>query len=125
MTKTAQIWSQPLASHCCATPSIHEGLVYIGDCGRMVHCFDAKTGKPVWTHETDGDIWGSTLVADGKVYVGTRRGGFWIFAAGRAKKVLATVKLDGPIHGTPTAANGVIYVATMKRLYALHSAKSK
>lgn len=124
VTKSAQVWSQPLTSHCCATPSIRDGLVYIGDCGRTVHCFDAETGKPVWTHETDGDIWGSTLVADGKVYVGTRRGGVWIFAAGREKKVLASVKLDGPIHGTPTAANGVIYIATMKRLYAFHSAKS-
>ena len=122
VTKTAEVWSQPLSRHSCSTPSISDGLVYIADCGKLVHCLDAETGKPRWTHETRGEIWGSTLVADGKVYVGTRRGDFWILAAGRVKKVLASVQLDSPIHGTPTAANGVLYIATMRRLYAIQEA---
>jgi len=119
VTKTAELWSVPLNRHCSSTPSIHDGLVYIADAGGTVHCIDAETGKTVWTHQANGEIWGSTLVADGKVYVGTRRGELCILAAGRQKKLLAAVRLDSPIHGSPAAANGVLYVATMKRLYAL------
>jgi outer membrane protein assembly factor BamB len=59
------------------------------------------------------------LVADNKVYVGTRRGDFWVFAAGKEKQVLHRTKFDDPINASPVAANGVVYVTTMSRLYAL------
>jgi len=72
----------------------------------------------VWTHELRGEIWASPLVADGKVYLGTRSGVFYTFAAGREKRLLAEVELGAPISGTATAANGVLYVATMTHLYA-------
>jgi outer membrane protein assembly factor BamB len=113
-----ELWSNALERHCVSTPSINDGLVYVADCGRYVHCVDVDTGKPYWKHQTDGEIWCSTLVADGKVYVGTRRGRFWVLAAGKEKKVLSKTDLGDPIHGSPVAANGVLYVATMSRLYA-------
>jgi outer membrane protein assembly factor BamB len=61
------------------------------------------------------------LVADGKVYVGTRRGVFWTFAATREKQVLAEINLRDSIASTPTAANGVLYVTTLTHLYAVES----
>jgi len=122
ITKTGEVWSYPLNQHCCSTPSIADGLVYVADCGRTVHCVDAETGKPYWTHETKGAIWASTLVADGKVYVGTRRKDFWILAAGKEKRVLCSVELDGAMSSTPTAANGVLYIVTANRLYAVQEA---
>jgi outer membrane protein assembly factor BamB len=94
-------------------------MVFVADCEGYIHCVDAKTGKPYWTHDTGNEIWASTLVADGKVYIGTRRGNFWVFAADRNKKVISSIKLDSPIHGSPVAANGVLYIATMKKLYAV------
>lgn len=118
-TEDGEVWSYPLQKHCCSTPAVHDGLVFVGDCGRMLHCVDAKTGRACWTHELDRDIWSSALVADGKVYVGTRGGRLWGFAAGREKKLLETIKLDAPIHGTPVAANGTLYVPTLSRLYAV------
>ena len=84
-----------------------------------MHCIDAATGKPYWTHELKGDIWASPLVADGKVYIGTRRGDFWVFAASKEKKILSTVELGSPISATATAANGVLYVGTMTHVYAV------
>jgi outer membrane protein assembly factor BamB len=122
ITNSGEVWSYPLEQHCCSTPSIHDGLVFVADCGGVVHCVDADTGKPYWTHQANGEIWASTLVADGKVYVGTRRGYFWVFAASRDKKVISSIKLDSSIAGSPVAANGVLYVATMKNLYALKNA---
>jgi len=121
ITSTGLIWSCDLKEHCCSTPSVRGGLVYVADCGRQIYCIDAETGKICWTQEAKGDIWASTLVADGKVYLGTNRGDFWILAAGREKKVLSTLRLDSAISSTAIAANGVVYVATMTKLYALHN----
>jgi outer membrane protein assembly factor BamB len=122
ITKTGRAWAAPLKRHCMSTPSIHNGLAYIADCGRQVSCIDIQTGKLVWVHKADGDIWSSTLVAEGKVYVGSLRGDFWVLAAGRDYKVLSRVDLGEPIHATPTAANGTLYVGTMRRLFALYDA---
>jgi len=113
------IWSYPLQKHVMSTPAIVNGLVFIADCGRAVHCLDADTGQPHWTEEINGEAWASPLVADGKVYLGTRSGSFYVFAASKEKKLLSTVELGDPISATATAANGVLYVATMRRLYAL------
>ncbi|MCW5558202.1 MAG: PQQ-binding-like beta-propeller repeat protein [Verrucomicrobiae bacterium] len=118
-TDRALRWSYPVNRHTMSTPAVHDGLAYVADSMRVVHCVDLQTGRALWTHELGGEIWASALVADGKVYLGTRRGDFWIFAAGREKKVLASVALNAPISATAVAANGTLYVATMNRLYAI------
>jgi len=119
ITETGLLWSYLLERHCCSTPAIHDGMVFVGDCGRNVHCVDAETGKPYWVHETGGEIWGSPLVADGKVYIGTRRGYLWTFAAEKEKKILGCVDAGRSICSSVVAANGVLYLATQERLWAI------
>ncbi len=63
------------------------------------------------------------MVADGKVYLGTRSGEFWVFAEGREKRVLNHVEFGDAISATATMANGVVYVATMRNLFAFQAAK--
>jgi outer membrane protein assembly factor BamB len=119
-TNSRELWSYELSKgHCCSTPSVYDGMVFVADCEGYIHCVDAKTGKAYWTHDIKNEIWASTLVADGKVYIGTRRGNFWVFAADRNKNIISSIKLDSPINGSPVAANGVLYIATMKKLYAV------
>jgi outer membrane protein assembly factor BamB len=119
ITAKGMVWSYDLDMHCCSAPSIVDGLVFVADCGGNIHCVDAKTGEPYWTHQVKGEIWGSTLAADGMVYAGTRRSDFLILSASKTKKVLSSIELDSPINTTPTPANGVLYIATMKKLYAI------
>ena len=120
VASSAQVpkWSYPLERHTLSTPAVYNGLVFIADAGRMIHCVDAATGKPHWTHEAKGDFWGSPMVADNKMYIGSRRGDFWIFAADKSKQLLFTSDLGAPMSGTPTPANGRIYLSTMNRLFA-------
>ncbi len=118
VTATAEKWSYALSRHNLSTPAVWNGLAFVADIGRKIHCVDVATGAPCWTHDVQGEMWSSTLVADGKVYVGTRRGEFIVLAAGREKRVLSTFQMDGPVSGTPVAANGTLYVVTQKRLYA-------
>jgi outer membrane protein assembly factor BamB len=119
ITGSGEIWSYDLERHCCSTVSIHHGLVFVADCGGMIHCVDAETGKPYWTHDAGGEMWASTLAADGKVYIGTRRRDVWILTADKDKRVLSSVRLDSAVVGSPIAANGVLYIATMRKLYAV------
>jgi len=119
ITHDGTLWSYPLNRHCCTTPAVYNGLVFLGDLGRTLHCLDAKTGRPHWIHETSGEIWASTLIADGKVFVGTSRREFLILAADKTKRLIASIDLDDAVYGTPVAANGILYVSTMTTLYAV------
>jgi outer membrane protein assembly factor BamB len=123
VTGSAGRWSHPLRRHGLSTPSIHGDLLFIADAGHTIHCLDLRSGQPIWTQETNGEIWASTLVADGKVFVGTRRGVFYVMSASREKRVLSTLTMNSPISASAVAANGVVYVATMKHLYAIATSR--
>ncbi len=119
ITSSGELWSVPLERHVASTPAIDGGLVYVADCGHNVHGVDAETGRVYWTQDVGGEVWASTLVADGKVYIGTRSGEFWILQAGKEQRVVSHIKIGEPIDSSPVAANGTLYVGTMRHLYAI------
>jgi outer membrane protein assembly factor BamB len=121
ITTSGLVWTYPLEKHVMTTAAVYEGMVFIADCGRKFHCVDQKTGTPLWTHDVKGEVWASPYVADGKVYLGTRSGDFYVFAARKEKQVLAELAVGSPMSATTTAANGVLFVATMTHLYAVQS----
>jgi outer membrane protein assembly factor BamB len=119
ITEKALEWDYKLEKHTMSTPAILGDLVFVADNGRLMHCVDRKTGKPHWTHELRGEMWASPYIADGKVYLGSRRGDFYVFEASSEKKVLAAIELGAPVSATATAANETLFVATMTHLYAV------
>jgi outer membrane protein assembly factor BamB len=119
LTKMGERWSYPLEQHTMSTAAVAGGLVFVTDTAKNVHCVDADTGKPLWTHACQGQFWASPFVADGKVYVGSRNGDFWVFAANMEKRVLLEAKLPAKVSATVTAANGTLYLTTMTHLYAI------
>jgi len=125
MSKRGCIWSYKKIGRTMGTVSVAGGLVYIADFGGVLHCLDADTGKVAWTHDMKERTWCSTLVADGKVYIGTERKALWIFRAGRTRKVLARVKLPSKLSSMPTAANGVLYLPTDKAIHAVRKTPDK
>jgi len=125
ITESGAVWSYPLERHVMASPAVTRDCVFIGDCGRYFHCVDRGTGETLWRHGAEAEIWGSPMVVDGKVFVGTKRGDLWVFAADREKRVLSRVDMKAPIQGTPTAANRTLFIATMNRLYAVASSSDR
>ena len=82
---------------------------------------DADTGEEHWKYDTSAHIWGSTLVADGRVYVGIEDG-FLVSAPATKtldKKDVKEIDFAVPIYSSPIAANGVLYVATHTHLFAI------
>lgn len=122
VTKSAKIWSYSGIHRSLSTVSIDPktGLLFVGDFSGFIHCLDAETGKLYWTHDMKAHIWGSTLVADGKVYVGDEDGDFIVMACSKEKKIISTTNLGAAVYSTPVIANGVIYVGSQTHLYALY-----
>jgi len=119
ITEGGTIWSYDKINRSISTVSIAEGLLYVGDYAGNIHCLDADTGEVYWVHPTEAHIWSSTMVADGKVYVGTEDGDVWILTAGKERQVLNRINLGAPVYSSPIVANGVLYVASQTHLYAI------
>jgi outer membrane protein assembly factor BamB len=111
ITTTGKVWQSEKLQTSSTSPSIVDGLLFIADGGGYVYCFDANTGQLYWKHDIEGKVWGSTLVADGKLYVGCDSGALVTFAATKEKKVLGASAFDGEILSSPVAANGTLYIA--------------
>jgi outer membrane protein assembly factor BamB len=123
ISKTGKIWENREIDRSMSTVSIdpQSGLLFIADFTGYVRCLDAETGKTYWSHDTKSHIWGSTLVADGKVYIGDESQTLTVLEASKEKKILSQTDLGAPIYSTPVVANGVLYVGTQDRLYAFQS----
>ncbi len=113
------VWQDKEVSGSVSTVSIADGLLYFANVAGRIYCLDEMTGKPYWTQDNEEVIWGSTLVADGRVYIGNRAGELSILAAGKEKKVLGKIDFGQPVLSTAVAANGVLFVATGQTLYAV------
>jgi outer membrane protein assembly factor BamB len=119
ITKTGTIWSYNKIHRALSTVAISDGLLYAADFSGFLHCLDADTGKPYWVYDTKSHIWGSPLLADGKVYVGTEDGDFLILQAGKTMKEVNKVDMKSSLYSSPVVANGVLYIATPTHLYAI------
>lgn len=115
------LWDYKGVHRSISTVSIdpEKKLLFVGDFSGFVHCLDVDTGKVNWVHDMKAHMWGSTFVADGKVYAGDEDGDFVIFASSKEKKILSESNFQGSIYSTPVVANGVLYVGTQTHLYAL------
>ncbi len=123
ITKTGLIWDFKGIHRSISTVSITpDGLLFVGDFSGFVYCLDAETGKMYWVHDMKAHLWGSTLAADGKVYLGDEDGDFAVIAASREKKILSETNLGAPVYSTPIVANGVVYVTSNTHLYAFYDA---
>lgn len=122
ISTTGKVWTRKMGRS-ISTVSIADGLLYTGEFAGFVRCLDANTGEEYWIHDLEARIWGSTLVADGKVYVGNESGALTIFSAGKTKKLLSQITLAGPVLSSPVVAHGVLYVTTDKYLYAIKGDK--
>lgn len=119
ITKTGLIWHFDKIRRSISTGALHDGLLYYADFSGFLHCLDAKTGQELWNHDMLAAVWGSTIVVDGKVYLGDEDGDVSVLAAGRTKKLLFETNMGSSIYSTPVPANGSMYIVNRNQLIAV------
>lgn len=119
ITQSGRVWHFDKIRRSISTGAVHDGLLYYPDFSGFLHCLDAKTGKPYWTHDMLAAVWGSAVVIDGKVYLGDEDGDVVILQAGKEKKVLAEINLGSSIYSSVVPANGSLYLANRNQLFAI------
>jgi outer membrane protein assembly factor BamB len=102
--------------------AIKDGILVVGDFAGLVHCLDAKTGKVHWTYDMMAAVWGSPLIADGKIYLGNEDGDVSVFELSTKKKLLAKNAMGNSVYSTPVAVGSTLYIATRSHLVAIENA---
>lgn len=100
-------------------PAVAEGLLVIGDASGVVHCLDAATGELFWTYDMMAGVWGSPLIADGKIYLGDEDGDVAVFALSRKFQLLAENSVGSAVYTAPVAVDGVLYVVSRQHCIAI------
>jgi outer membrane protein assembly factor BamB len=108
-----------------ASPVMDGERLYAMDNGAILGAFDLKTGKELWKKTLGTLQKGSPTLADGKLYVGTENGKFYILRPSATgvevldEDVMGTAADPEPVIASPAVANGRVYVTTMEHVYAI------
>ena len=115
-------WKVPGFQGGFSSPIIDGDRILQVDNGSVLYAFDATTGKQLWKQHL-GTIQKASMVSgDGKIYVGSESGKFYILKAHQDRcEILAeqSLALDEQIIGSPAISNGRVYFASMDNLYAI------
>ncbi|HEX6463338.1 MAG TPA: PQQ-binding-like beta-propeller repeat protein, partial [Vicinamibacterales bacterium] len=127
-------WSHKGEQYGFSSPVIDGNRVYEIENGSRLHAYDLETGKPLW-QQTLGTIQKAPLVmADGKLYVGTESGKFFIVRPGPDKaEILSEVEMPPskddnagqsagipePIFGGAAISRGRIFFMSTGGVYAI------
>jgi outer membrane protein assembly factor BamB len=101
--------------------AVKDNLLFIADFAGLFHCLDARTGRVHWTYDMLATMWGSPLVADGKVFIGDEDGELAVFELSPKLNLLAENDMGSSVYSTPVVAGGVLYISTRGHLAAIEA----
>ncbi len=108
-----------------SSPVIDGDRIYQIDNGANLYAFDFATGKQLWIQNLGTIQKSSPVFADGKLYVGTENGKFFILKPGEKgcdildADLLGTEESPEAILGTVAISNGKIYLVSSNTLYCI------
>ena len=104
------------------TPLVYRGLLYVCRDNGVLGCFDAATGKQVYTERLGTGRTGftaSAVAGDGKVYFTGENGEVHVIAAGRRFVPVGGGLLGEPSLATPAIAAGDLIFRTQGHIVAI------
>jgi outer membrane protein assembly factor BamB len=106
------------------TVAIKDDILVVADFSGLVHCLDAKTGKPYWTHDMLAACWSSPLIAGEHIYISDEDGEVTIMKLSKEKEEVAAINMGNSVYSTPIVANGVLYISNKSYLFAIGGEKT-
>jgi outer membrane protein assembly factor BamB len=98
---------------------LHDNLLFLADADGFVECLDARNGKNIWKARLPGRLWGSLVLAEGRLYVSSLEGQTFVLAAAPKFRLLATNDLREPTYAALAVSDGAIFLRTYEHLYCI------
>jgi outer membrane protein assembly factor BamB/serine/threonine protein kinase len=114
-----QEWVFPTGDFVYSSPTVVNGVLYVGSNDNKVYAIDASTGQQKWTFPTGNAVWSSPMVVDGVLYIGSDDHKVYAIDASTGQQKWAFPTGDG-VPSSPTVVNGVLYVGSRDgKVYAI------
>ena len=117
-------WVYPTSMPLGHSPTIADGVAYVGGFDHKLHAIDAFTGQRLWTFQAGAGFDTNPLVVEGKVFAGNRDGRFYAVHANgpNAGSLAWSFQTGGPIHFSAAYQDGIVYFASNdSHAYALRA----
>jgi len=122
-----RLWKHPNNPQRVGSGVIVGEHVYMVDESGPPRCFELKSGEEVWKAKRPAGTgaWGSMVHAEGRLYVLTRNGETWVFAAKPKYELLAKNSLGGGEHTNSSLAisDGEVFIRTFEHLWCIAAKK--
>jgi outer membrane protein assembly factor BamB len=123
-------WKTNVNGAVISSPTIVDGVTYVGSGDKNIYALDAETGNKIWNFTTGFRVFSSQAVVDGKVYTGTDDGNIYCIDAKTGTQLWKTFAggitianagwLSYVMRSSPTVVSGKVYVGSLDgNLYCL------
>jgi outer membrane protein assembly factor BamB len=80
------VWAYRAGDYVRGTPTVSDGVVYVGADDNVLHAIDGSTGASLWQYETADNVTSSPLIRGNVVYFGSWDGS--VYALDRTRGAL-------------------------------------
>jgi outer membrane protein assembly factor BamB len=103
-----------------AAPTVHEGMLYVGNLDGYMYAIHTKDGSLKWRFKTGSGITSSALVHAGTLYFGSKDNHLYAIDAATGSQVKWKFKAGGDVLSSPKISDGVIFIGSNdKNFYAI------
>ena len=103
------------AANQAVRPKSNDSVLVVGSYDNFVHCISAKTGKMVWTFETQNYVNGVPTIYDDKFVVFGGCDSVLYVVGLEDGKLIRSVEVEAPIAASVSVSEGIGYVGNMDR----------
>ena len=92
-----------------SSPTVTSDAIYLGDEEGVFHAIDRKSGKGLWKFETQGEIYSSAAVTEGRILFGSYDNN--LYCLDMEGKLAWKFGTQGYVHCAPAVVDGVTFIA--------------
>lgn len=125
--KVEKVWDNSREFPYVPTMIAYKGHLYTVHDKGTASCFEAKTGKKIWSERLSGnvDYTASPVLAGGKIFIPSEAGEVFVLEANPAFQFAARNDLGERLRATPAVAHNHIYVRGQHHLFCIGAGEKK
>ena len=119
--KVEELWRARVGANVTSPVVFEDHLYWVSDRNSTAYCLKLSNGEVVYQERVDSQPYASSIIADGKIFVVTRRGGTIVLAAKPEFEKLAHNRLtdDAQFNASPIVSGQTLYLRSDRNLYSI------
>jgi outer membrane protein assembly factor BamB len=124
VTETHRLWrTETKNPQRVSSGVIHDGHLFLADATGILQCLKVDTGELVYRERLGGNLWGSILLANGRLYVTSLEGDTFVISASPKFELISKNSIGEATYAALAPAHSELYLRTHQHLYCISSGK--